>query len=618
VTQPYPVRVGDLRPSQLLWSNGCGSVVDLPQVSVIVMGLNYWDPMTCVPVGEDRLLTAVRRVLGPQVTRLLGPPIRPTEDGPLNPFSPEARIGIPVSPFPRWLRCPLCGRMGEVGSGLFELKSNAFRPDRTRFVHSNCDRAKGSPPPAVPARFLVACRGGHIDDFPWHYFVHVGHSDCPGPLRFFEQGASLQTENLWVRCEREGCGKSRSMVDAFGDRGAELLPKCRGRHPHLGRAGHSCDERLRPVLLGASNSWFPVTLTVLAIPTRANRLQQMIQDKWELFEGITSREILPKIIEVLVKTAAVPGLGEHSLDEIWEAIEELRSSTSGSGDDNDLKGPEWEVFTSPKPPQNWPDFMVTRIEAPNGFKSHLDYVVLAERLREVNALVGFTRVEPPEEVRAGSNPPTRAPLSNDNPEWIPTTEVRGEGIFVRFKSETLSAWLARPLVRDREVALLQGHKSFRAARNLTPLEADFPGILYILLHSFAHIFIRELALESGYSAASVRERIYAAGYGEAPDVAGVLIYTAAADSDGTLGGLVELGKTENLGRLIKQALERTRICASDPLCSEHTPTHDRSLHGAACHACTFVAETSCEIGNRYLDRSLIVPTLAGSDLAFFN
>jgi hypothetical protein len=409
------------------------------------------------------------------------------------------------------------------------------------------------------------------------------------------------------------------MVDAFGDRGATLLPKCRGRHPHLARADHNCDERLRPVLLGASNTWFPVTLTVLAIPTRANRLQQMVQDKWELFKGIASRESLPTIVEILIMTAAVPGLSEYSHDDIWKAIGELRSGASGSGDDSsDLKGPEWEIFTNPKPPQNWPDFMVSRVAAPREFQSHLGYVVLAERLREVNALVGFTRVEPPEEARDGSNPPPRAPLSNGSPEWIPATEVRGEGIFVRFNSERLSAWLARPLIREREAALLQGHKAFRAARKLTPPEAEFPGILYVLLHSFAHIFIRELALESGYSAASVRERIYAAEYGEAPGVAGVLIYTAAADSDGTLGGLVELGKPENLGRLIKQALERSRICASDPLCSEHTPTHDRSLHGAACHACTFVAETSCEIGNRYLDRSLIVPTLAGGNLAFFD
>jgi MrfA Zn-binding domain len=106
-------------------------------------------------------------------------------------------------------------------------------------------------------------------------------------------------------------------------------------------------------------------------------------------------------------------------------------------------------------------------------------------------------------------------------------------------------------------------------------------------------------------------------HGEAPDMAGVLIYTAAPDSDGTLGGLAQLVRPERLRELIEQALERARICASDPLCAEHVPAHDRSLHGAACHACSFVAETSCEIGNRYLDRSVLVSTLAGADLAFF-
>ena len=101
-------------------------------------------------------------------------------------------------------------------------------------------------------------------------------------------------------------------------------------------------------------------------------------------------------------------------------------------------------------------------------------------------------------------------------------------------------------------------------------------------------------------------------------MAGILIYTAAADSDGTLGGLVELGKPENLERIISLALRRTTICSSDPLCSEHDPGKDRSLHAAACHACVFVAETSCEKGNRYLDRTLLVSTFGNSDAAFFD
>lgn len=616
MSQPYPVRAGELRPSQLLWAYGCGSLVDLPQVSVVVMGLNFWDPTTCVPIGEDRLLATVRRILGPQVARLLGAPIRPGGDGPFNPFTPEAKIGVPVSPFPRWLRCPICQRMGEVGSGLFELKSNAYRPDKTRFVHSNCDKAKGRPPDAVPARFLVACRGGHLDDFPWHYFVHGGQSNCPGPLRFFEQGASLQTENLWVRCER--CEASRSMVDAFGDRGKELLPKCRGRHPHLGRSDQDCEEHLRPVLLGASNSWFPVTLTVLAIPTKGEKLAQLLADKADLFSDVSSEADLGLAIKMLAKTGMLGGLGEFKPAEIWKALVELRSGAQGQQDTEEtIKGPEWQAFTSPNPPQNWPDFMVTRVTVPPTLGKVFDYVVLAERLREVNALIGFTRVEPPEERREGGEPPPRAPLSNGNPDWVPATEVRGEGIFVRFNSNRLAEWLAGPAVKAREAQLLKGHRAYRAARKLTPTEANFPGILYILLHSFAHVFVRELALECGYSAASVRERIYASGYGEAPDVAGILVYTAAPDSDGTLGGLVELGRPENLARIVDLALDRAKICASDPLCSEHLPTHDRSLHGAACHACSFVSETSCEIGNRYLDRALLVPTISGTGLAFF-
>ena len=152
-------------------------------------------------------------------------------------------------------------------------------------------------------------------------------------------------------------------------------------------------------------------------------------------------------------------------------------------------------------------------------------------------------------------------------------------------------------------------------RQLDP-DDGFPGMRYVLLHTLAHLLIRELALECGYNAASIRERVYAETEGGKAQ-AGILIYTAAADSDGTLGGLVELGKPDNLGRLLRQSLDRARICASDPLCAEHDPSKDQSLHGAACHACSFVSETSCERGNRYLDRALAIATLEVADSAFF-
>jgi hypothetical protein len=194
--------------------------------------------------------------------------------------------------------------------------------------------------------------------------------------------------------------------------------------------------------------------------------------------------------------------------------------------------------------------------------------------------------------------------------------VHGEGIFIRFDEDEVARWELREGVRTRDGILFAGHKGWRNSRKLDPLEA-YPGVRYAMLHTLSHLLIRELALECGYNAASIRERIYADTEGDRRQ-AGILIYTAAADSDGTLGGLVELGRPENLGRLLTQCLSRAAICSSDPLCSEHDPESDRTLHAAACHACSFVSETSCEKGNRYIDRALLIPTLEVSDAAFFD
>ena len=283
--------------------------------------------------------------------------------------------------------------------------------------------------------------------------------------------------------------------------------------------------------------------------------------------------------------------------------------------ESDIKSPEWDVLTSKNPPTDWPYFLSRKTDIPDDFKGKFSSVLLLERLREVNALVGYTRVEAPEESTEADDRPPMASLCREKPEWVPACEVHGEGIFIRFHEDLVKKWERLSSVKDRSVKLEAGHKGWRNARGLSP-DAGFPGIRYAMLHTFAHLLIRELALECGYNAASIRERIYASVDDE-PPMAGVLLYTAAADSDGTLGGLVELGKPENLGRLIDQALARAAICSSDPLCSEHNPREDRSLHAASCHSCTFVAETSCERGNRYLDRALLVETIESKDAAFF-
>jgi hypothetical protein len=341
-----------------------------------------------------------------------------------------------------------------------------------------------------------------------------------------------------------------------------------------------------------------------------------VNDAWTYFEDVESEAEVKAVLKTLTKTGTVPGIEAHTAEAIWAQIQ-VRKGVHAEPAPNvlDIKRPEWNVLTDAKAPNNWPNFMTSKADVPEDYTSKIESVLLLERLKEVNALVGFTRVESPEESDDPNDRPPMAGLCRGKPTWVPAFEVHGEGIFLRFNETAVRAWEDTAGVAARNRMLLGGHIGWRSARQLDAAKG-FPGVRYAMLHTFSHLLIRELALECGYNTASIRERIYSDSSSTAP-MAGVLLYTAAADSDGTLGGLVELGKPENLGRLIGQALRRASICSSDPLCSEHDASADRSLHGASCHGCSFVAETSCEKGNRYLDRALVTGTFEATDAAFF-
>ena len=605
-------RVGNIRPSQLLWTYGPGAMIDLPNFSVMTMGLDSWKQDLCHPIEEPRLLEQVRRMCGAQVERMLQPPVCEQEVD--NPNDARSYIGVPVQPFPRWFRCVKCGLMAEYDSGLFDIRENFYRAERTRFVHSNCPKGHGRPVDAVPVRFLVACKHGHVDDFPWRWFVHDGPSDCQGALYFYEKGASLQTENLWVECK--GCGRRKSLAKAFGQFGQDTLPACRGHHPHLGHDSDSfseCTEKIRPILLGATNSWFPVTVSVLAIPTRDNELAQLVADNWQVLSEAASEEVLSAFFTMWKVQGQNLDLMSYGVHAVWEAIQKERNPKKpGEVKEEDIKTPEWNELISEKPIGKFPQFVCKKGVVPDAFKSVIRKVVLLERLRKVNALVGFTRIEARDEFAEDAAKPSG--LCKGPPKWVPACEVFGEGLFLQFDEAVIRSWEQSSAVLRQEKELRTGYEGWRSNRNLDSSKG-FPGARFYMLHTVAHLFIRELALECGYNAASIQERIYARS-GDKP-MAGILVYTAASDSDGTLGGLVGLGSPEKLELILGKALARAETCSSDPLCSEHKYAADWSLHGAACHACAFAAETSCEVGNRYLDRSLVVPTYAVKDAAFF-
>jgi hypothetical protein len=229
-------------------------------------------------------------------------------------------------------------------------------------------------------------------------------------------------------------------------------------------------------------------------------------------------------------------------------------------------------------------------------------------------MVGFTRIDAPEWGSPDSS--QRAPLSRDaSLNWVPASTTHGEGIFIVIQPALIARWEEATAPSKHLATLRSAHARWRSNRQLPgPHEDHWPGDRYLLLHTLAHLLIREVALECGYSSASISERIYA---NVERDEHGILLYTASSDSEGTLGGLVRLSEATQLDRLLGAAFSNAQRCSSDPLCAEHAPlANEDTLHGAACHACLFASETICERGNRFLDRRLISPIdLAQTDLA---
>jgi hypothetical protein len=503
--------------------------------------------------------------------------------------------------------------LAPLDSGLFEPKVYAYRPDKACYMH-NCS-TQGRPPTVVPARFLVACEHGHLDDFPWLDFVHRRKGKCPGPLRMYELGVSGEAADVEVKCEQ--CGAVRRMAEAFGRSNEVNMPACRGRHPHLRNFDpDGCDqEHVTAILQGASNSWFSIMLSALHVPQSVNKLARLVEENWVVLEKATS----PDIVTAFRQIGQLKEFGDFTDTDVWEAIEAKRNSKPEAETEAvDLKRPEWEIFSNPTsvPPSR--DFRLKTVPPPDEYARYFEKIVLAEKLREVRALIGFTRLESSGDFDTPFEVPRdrRVRLSRRDPSWVPAAETRGEGIFFQFSEAVLRKWEKENARYDAE--FFSGHRRWRESRRLNP-EQGYPGHRFVLLHTFAHALIRQLSLECGYTTASLRERIYCSlPTDDGEPMAGVLIYTAAPDSEGTLGGLCALGDPKRLGLHLDQALENVRLCASDPLCAEHHPGEEGStLHGAACHACAFLPETSCERGNKYLDRSVLVETVERDDLAFF-
>ncbi|RMF13671.1 MAG: DUF1998 domain-containing protein [Alphaproteobacteria bacterium] len=611
----------ELRRSAVVSTFGPGSVVDFRAgggaVSGIVAGLEEWDrSFPRAGLANEQVIreTRLQRKLGVRGFRTPPVILERTPDG-----QPDSRRLVAVR-FPKWLQCPRCDvikpeRRWKNDPG----KAYRYCPKCTENAHGNNKVF------VIPVRFVMACKHGHVDEFPWDWWV--GHEpECwvakrentdrhPG-LVLKSKGPGLA--GLILSCRE--CGAQRSMDGIFSQQTWKSGPRCRGRRPWLANGDENCGREQYAVQRGASNLYFPVIESALSIPPWSDTLQEDLGDLWSDLTNLDDPSRLEEYIDQGLRNPFIRArlqsvLGEHDMSpaELAEAIRaRLRSYEQLRTDD--LRPAEYRQFvTEPHRGRTLDnEFEIRRETVPEGIDPWVSRVVRAVRLREVRAIKGFTRIIPP----GDPDSPEVAPLSKAPLDWLPAIEVRGEGIFLALNEERLSRWENRQDVIARVSECEARHQADwkeRYGEGAKPPQAITPR--YMLCHTLAHALMRQLTLECGYSSASLRERIYAATGEE--KMAGILIYTATPDADGTLGGLERQGKGERMARILHRAISAIEWCSSDPLCITDMMSAITSYSRSVCHACCLAPETSCETFNCFLDRGLLIGDGTGNGLGFF-
>ena len=417
------------------------------------------------------------------------------------------------------------------------------------------------------------------------------------------------------------------------------LGTCDGERPWIGdRDPKACDapRGLRLLTRSATNTYFPQVATVISLPQGIDELTRRIEAFWSVLQECKTLEEVHSARRFNPPLRA--NLDGYSDDEVLGRIQALSTNAAQASDAEDPRVAEFELFASGRGVigENSPS---ARLHAETLDRTRWDptddrllkgiqSLVAVHRLCAVSCLYGFTRFEPAptatDDIEDVGLAVRGAPLAK-TPEWLPALEQFGEGFFLRLCPDELAKWAAHPALQARAAQLAAGAAAWVAAQRAKGIMVSANGLRdrdrpeYVLAHSLAHALMTEVAIDCGYPASALQERIdFLPRVPHEPVRCGILIYTASAGNQGTLGGLVEV--TQRFSRVLASAIERLRLCSGDPVCADHDPAtadEDRTLHGAACHGCLLIAETSCEARNLFLDRALLVDTVGATQSAFF-
>lgn len=560
--------VGSIRQSQAITTFGVGAMVDFVNQTAMISGLDKWNWS-----GDSRY-----QIHNQNLENLLRVDFFVTPKWSVKErMWDEPSADLPATVFPKWLYNPVCKKLVKASRNIYK---------KGKFV-CYCETCKGRNR-FLPSRFVLVCPKGHIEDFPYSWWVHRGEKCTQEKpvLRMYYAGDRTDMDSLIVECS---CGLKRSLKGASA-KDAFAGYRCSGNRPWLGdheecdafERGESMQFRIR----NESSVYFPITVSALTIPPWSSKIAKELQKHLTCYTPDESgKEGLAKLV-----ASKFQGVEPNVVLDMINSMLVDRKTNRGIRM-QDIMQDEYKAIVTPAVTDDSDDFISHEEEVPEGFDHIIERVIAVERLTVVTAMIGFTRLKS----ASGISDPHICKISQQPKNWYPGIEQRGEGIFIQFNQTLLDKWTSK-----------NGRRYADMERNLkaSDFAKDFDRFSpqYVFLHTFAHLFIRELSMQCGYSAASLRERIYSTYQNSERKMAGILIYTSTSDADGSLGGLTEQAKTIRFEKIVQSMIERGKWCSSDPVCYLSKEQGFMSLNYAACFACTLLPETSCEFYNALLDR----------------
>lgn len=552
-----------IRPSQIIYQSGPGAIVELLSQSVIVKSADQWQTSRA-PQEKDARITSFLKV---DHVRILNE----------NPDKQK----IKAVAFPKWKICPKCHSMTEFDNTTCYYCAQKDAEDLQELYAS---------------RFVLACEEGHISDFPYEEWVHrkkpCSEQSKNPRLVLKTRGKSGSLSDLHVICLHCNHSESLGRIMHPEERETYSLFDCKGERPWISpTANKKCGCKMKTTLRGASNVYSPAVMSFLQVPLTASSsdfdILYLVEKDKENFANAYAG-MGEKGIEMACSFKNIPLSFTSLIKRYLDGEVTLEESTTYES----IKKQEWNTLT-----QDTIDidrFISHKVEMAPVLLPYFDGIYKVDSVPEVQVLKEFTRLDyidrfTDDEVK------TQPVVITSDPQWLPAVRNYGEGIFFKFNIEKLQQWEQSEQVSK---AIIEAYNTSRKEFKKEPLDI-LPR--QILLHTFSHALLQELAAYCGYTTTSLKERIYA---GE--DMYGLFIYTASGDSEGSLGGLTNLAYADKLLPIVIRALEKMSYCSSDPICSDGEFEYHTTANGAACHACAFVSETSCEWGNLLLDRRTII------------